>query len=452
MAVKGSDIAKLLPKRKKCKECGFPTCFAFAMKVASGGADIDQCPYLDEETKNKIREMLAPPIMPVVLGKGDFEFTIGDEEVIYRHEKTFYHPPGIGVLVKDTEDDAEVERKVKAAAETSFERIGRILRTNIAALMCESGDKDKFLSMVKRASEVSPDLPFVLMADNIDFAIEAVNVCGKDRRPLIYAVTKDNIDAAIPKLKDIGVPVAVKADKLEDLPDLTEKLKDAGIKELVLDTGSRKIWDAVRDQIFIRRASLKQGYRPLGYPTIVFPCFMASDMKRELAIASALLIRYAGIIILSDLHPDYVYPLLVLRMNIYTDPRVPMTVESKIYEINEPTEDSPLLITTNFALTYFAVASEAEAAKIPVFLGVQDTEGLCVLAAWSAGKFNGETVAQFVKKSGIEDRIKNKTIVIPGLVARILGEVEDELPGWKVVVGPREASELSGFLAELVGK
>ncbi|HEX16748.1 MAG: acetyl-CoA decarbonylase/synthase complex subunit gamma [Deltaproteobacteria bacterium] len=449
MAVKGGDIAKLLPKRTKCKECGFPTCFAFAMKVASGGVDIDKCPYLDEETKEKIREMLAPPILPVTLGKGERAFVIGDEEVMFRHEKTFFHQPGIGILVRDTEPEAEWERKLRAVLETSYERIGRTIRPDLAALWCESGDEGKFLSLVKKASEVSSDLPLVLMAP-VEMGVKAVEVCGADRRPLIYAVTKEDVDQHLPKLKELGVPVAVKG-ALEELAEVTQKLKEAGLKEVVLDTGSRGLWEAVKEQILLRRAALKQGFRPLGYPTITFPCFMAEDLQGQYMMAGAFIARYAGIIVLSDFVDDYLYPLLTMRMNIYSDPRVPMTVEAKLYEINAPSPESPVLVTTNFALTYFAVAAETEGTKIPAYLVVQDTEGLCVLAAWSTGKFNGETIGEFVKKLGLEDKVKSRKIVIPGLLARIKGELEDELPGWEVIVGPREATGLASFLPELVG-
>lgn len=450
MPIKGGDLAKLLPQKKGCKDCGFPTCFAFAMKVAAGAAEIDKCPHLDPQLKEQIREMLAPPILPVTLGKGEKAFTVGEEEVIYRHEKTFYHQPGIGVLIKDSESEKEWERKAKAVLEMSFERIGRILRPDFVALMADSGDESKFLGLVEKVSKMSTDLPMVLMAPT-DLAVKAVGICGKERKPLLYALTRETLEQDLPKVKGLGVPVAVKA-PLEELPQLTQRLKDEGFKELVLDTGTRDLWEAVKEQILIRRAAIKQGFRPLGYPTVVFPCFMAGDLEGEYLCASAFVVRYASLIVLSELVPEYLYPLLTLRMNIYSDPRVPMTVEAKLYEINAPGPDSPLLVTTNFALTYFAVASETEATKVPSWLLVQDTEGLCVLAAWSTGKFNGETIAQFVKKLGVEEKVKSKKIVIPGLLARIKGELEDELPGWQVIVGPREASGLSSFLPELVGR
>ncbi|UCC66459.1 MAG: acetyl-CoA decarbonylase/synthase complex subunit gamma [Deltaproteobacteria bacterium] len=452
MAVKGTDLVKLLPKKTGCKECGFPTCFAFAMKLATGGAKVSDCPYLSDEVREKIEDLLAPPIRPITIGTGDKALLIGDEEVIYRHEKTFFHPPGIGVLVSDTEDEKDIARKIKSVEEMEFIWIGRTLKADLVVLRCASGEKGKFVSLVKKAAEMADGTPLVLMADKIDALLGGLEACGKEQKPLLYAITEANIEEAISKLGQAEVPVAVKAEDLGKLSALTEKLKEAGIQDLVVDPGSRKLWEAVRDQIFIRRAAIKQGFRALGYPTITFPCLMADDPKRELVIASALVTRYAGIIVLSDLKEDMLFPLVVLRLNIYTDPRVPMAVESKIYEINQPTDESPVLLTTNFALTYFSVANEIEATKVPAYLAIQDTEGLSVLTSWSAGKFNGETAGEFIKKSGIEQKTKNRKIVIPGVLARIRGELEDELPGWEVVIGPREAAGISSFLPELVGR
>jgi len=450
MAVKGTDLVKLLPKKSQCKECGFPTCFAFAMKLATGGTELDACPHLSDEVREKMADLLAPPIRPVTLGKGDKSLLIGDEEVMYRHEKTFFHPPGIAVLVSDTEDDAEVERKLKAVEEMSFIWIGRTLKADSVVLQCASGDTGKFVALVEKATGMTDGTPLVLMADSVDTLVAGLEACEKDRRPLLYAVTEDNIDEAMGKFKDAGVPLAVKADSLEAIAVLTDKLKAAGFEDLVLDTGSRTLWDVVKDQILVRRAALKQGFRSLGYPTITFPCFMTDNPKQEGVVAAAMLTRYAGLIVLSDLQEDLLFPLVVLRMNIYTDPRVPMAVESKIYEINGPTDQSPVLLTTNFALTYFSVANEIEATRVPAYLAIQDTEGLSVLTSWSAGKFSGETAGEFIKKAGVEQKTKNRKIVIPGLLARIRGELEDELPGWEIIVGPREAAGLSKFLPEMV--
>jgi acetyl-CoA decarbonylase/synthase complex subunit gamma len=291
----------------------------------------------------------------------------------------------------------------------------------------------------------------ILISSDLDALFAARDICAH-QKPLLYPITAENIDAAIPRIKQKPTPVAIRGEGVESLIPLTTKLKDAGIEEIVLDPGSKNLKEAVRDQTLMRRAALKHGFRLLGYPTIAFPCFTSGDSLEEVLTAAAFIDKYAAIIVLSDMERDSLYPLLVQRLNIYTDPRRPMTVEEKIYEINEPTIDSPVLVTTNFALTYFTVSSEIEGSNVPSFLCVKDTEGLGVLAAWSTGKFTGDTVGPFLKKCGIADKVENKRVIIPGFAARIRGELEDELPGWEVVVGPREASDIPAWLPVQVVK
>lgn len=446
MALKGTDIVKRLPKTN-CKECGFPTCFAFAMKLATTGPELlDRCPYLPDEVKAELEDALLPPIKPVTIGVGESAVLIGEEEVVYRHEKTYLHEPAIAVLISDTEDEAGVEEKVRKLKDLQFNWVGRTLRANLYALQCASGDGSKFEALVRRVSE-GTDAGLILMAENLDTLLAARDLCV-ERKPLLYPITGENIDAAIPRLQESPTPVAVRGESLEELASLTLRLKGAGVEEIVLAPASKGFLDAVRDQTYIRWAALRQEFRPLGYPTMAFPCFLAEDRIRETLMAGGLIDKYAAIIVLSDLDRVTLLPLLVLRLNIYTDPRVPMTVEEKIYEIGEPDENAPVLVTTNFALTYFVVASQIEASKIPSYLFVKDTEGLCVLAGWSTGKFVGDTVGPAIRRSGIEDRIRHRKVVIPGLAARIKGELEDELPGWEVVVGPRDGSEIPKFLPE----
>lgn len=448
MPVSGSEIVKMLPGRKPCKDCGFPTCFAFAMKLATGGTTLDKCPYLSPEVKAKLEDMLAPAIKLVTIGTGDNKVQVGNEEVIYRHEKTFVHPPGIAILISDKESDAKVDEKIRKIKELTFPWVGLTLKAELIALHFESGDKNKFLSLVKKVYD-SSNQGLIIISEDTDTLFAARDICS-DRRPLLYPITKENIDHVIPKLKEKPTPVAVRGAGIEELIPLTKKLKEAGVDEALLDPGSKNLMEAIRDQTFIRRAALKQGFRPLGYPTIAFPCFMTKDGLKEILTASVFVIKFASIIVLSDFDQYSLLPLLVLRLNIYTDPRFPMAVEEKYYEIGEPDENAPVLITSNWALTYFIVYSAIEATKIPSFLCVKDTEGLGVLTGWAAGKFTGDSVGAMIKKSGIESRVKNKKIVIPGRVARIKGELEDALPGWEVVVGPREASGIGTFLPEYV--
>ncbi len=452
MALKGTDIVKRLPEggKKNCRECGFPTCFAFAMKLAGGGATTDKCPYLSAEVQAELEDALAPPIKLVTIGAGDNALRIGNEEVVYRHEKTFVHQPGIALLISDTEAEAKVDEKISKMKDLQFAWVGLTLKADLLALHSESGDKAKFEALVKKVCD-NTDFGIVLISEDVDALLSARSICG-DRKPLLYPVTKDNIDKVISGIKDSPTPVAVKGSGVEDLVPLTVKLKDAGIEEVVLDPGSKNMQEAIRDQTLIRRAALKQNFRPLGYPTIGFPCFMAKDEIRQTLIAAMFVIKYPGIIVLSDMGESSLLPLVVQRLNIYTDPRIPMSVEQKVYEVGEPTEDSPVLVTSNWALTYFIVGSEIEGSKVSAWLCVKDTEGLGVLTSWAAGKFSGDSIGPFIKKSGIEDRVKHRRLIIPGKVARIRGELEEALPDWEIIVGPREAGEIPAYLPALVQK
>ena len=446
MPIAGSEIVKMLPGKKPCKDCGFPTCFAFAMKLASGGATVDKCPYLSEETKAKLLDLLAPPIKLVTIGSGESAVKIGDEEVIYRHEKTFVHPPGIALLISDKEDNAKVEEKIKKIKDLRFPWVGVNLNANLLALYFESGDKSKFLALVKKVYD-STDVGIVLISwEDVDTLFAARDMCV-DRHPLVYAIAKENIDQAIPKIKENPTPVGLHAHSVEELIPLTIKLKEAGIEEVVLDPGSKNLLDAIRDQTYIRKAALKQGFKPLGYPTIGFPCFMAKNGLKEMLLGSTFVNKWASIIVLSDFDRYSLLPLLVQRLNIYTDPRFPMAVEEKYYEVGEPDESSPVLVTSNWALTYFLVSSAVEATKVPAYICVKDAEGLGVLTAWAAGKFSGDSVGTFIKKSGIADKVKHRKLVIPGKVARIKGELEDALNlEWEIIIGPKETTGIGAYL------
>jgi len=266
------------------------------------------------------------------------------------------------------------------------------------------------------------------------------------KRPLLYAATEANVDAMGALAKDNDLPLAVKADSVEALIPLTEKLTGMGLKDLVIDSGAREIKQALEDQVAIRRAALKAGNKALGFPTITFPSEMASGIDMETLIASMFVAKYGGIVVLSDFKAESLFPLLLERLNIFTDPQRPMTVTEGIFPINNPDENSPVVVTTNFALTYFIVSGEIEASKVPTWLLIKDSEGLSVLTAWAAGKFGGDDVGMFVKKCGIMDKVKHTELIIPGYAAAIAGDVEEELPGWTITVGPREAAHLPAFL------
>jgi acetyl-CoA decarbonylase/synthase complex subunit gamma len=444
VALSGLDIYKKLPKTN-CGECGFPTCLAFGMRLAAGQAQLDSCPYVSEEVKSELSEASAPPIRLVTIGKGDKVFKVGEEQVLFRHEKTFYNPPGLAVLIEDTASDAVINEKLKQAKESQFERVSQILRANLVAVKNSSGDAVKFADAVKKVKD-GIDFPLILISDSAE-AIKAALEISKDDKPLIYAANKDNFEVMAELAKEYNAPLAVKGSgSLEELAQLVEKITALGVKDIVLDSGARVLNETLRDLVYIRRSALKQKFRPLGYPTITFPCEEVEDDYLEAAFAGIYIMKYGGIVVLSSLEPWKVLPLAVLRQNIYTDPQQPMQVDEKIYPINNPDENSPVLITTNFSLTYFIVSAEIEASRVPTWLCVMNVEGLSVLTAWAAGKFVPEKIAPFVKKCGIEEKVKHRKILIPGYIAQISGELQDELADWEVMVGTREAADLPAFL------
>ena len=443
MALTGIQIFKLLPKTN-CKECGVPTCLAFAMNLASGKAELDSCPYVSDEAREQLSEASAPPIRPVDLGKGVRAAKTGGETVQYRHEKTFYNPTLLSAMVDSGISQADLEAKLNTWNAFQYERVGLNLRPELVALKDTNGDKSAFAAAAKTIAETS-EFNLILMTEDLDVMKSGVEAAGF-KRPLMYAAKASNVDDMGALAKENGLPLCVKADSVEELIPLTEKLTEMGLKDLVIDSGSREIKQALEDQIVIRRAALKGGNRALGFPTITFPCEMASNLDMETLIASMFVAKYGGISVLSDFAGESLFPLLLERLNIFTDPQRPMTVTESIYPIGNPDENSPVLVTTNFALTYFIVSGEIEGSKVPTWLLIKDSEGLSVMTAWAAGKFAGDDVGVFVKKSGIMDKVKHTELVIPGYAAAIAGDVEEEMPGWTITVGPREAAHIPAFL------
>ena len=446
MGLTGIQIFKMLPKTN-CGECGVPTCLAFAMNLASGKAELDACPYVSDEAREKLDEASAPPIKPVAIGAGTRAFKTGGETVMFRHEKTFYNPTGLAALIASDTDPAEMDKRLKEWNALQYERVGVNLRPELVALKDGNGDGAAFAAAAEKIAKES-EFGLVLISDKVDVMKAGVDACAF-KKPLLYAATADNADDMGSLAKESGLPLAIKADNLDDLIALSDKLTGMGLKDLVLDSGAREIKQLFQDQVVIRRAALKAGNRALGFPTITFPCDMASNLDAETVIASMLIAKYAGIAVLSDFKAENIFPLLIERLNIFTDPQRPMTVTEGIYEIGAPDENSPVLITTNFSLTYFIVSGEIEGSRVPSWLLIKDTEGLSVMTAWAAGKFAGDDVGMFVKKSGIADRVSHKKVIIPGYAASISGEMEEELPDWEVLIGPRDASLIPKFLKDM---
>ena len=446
MGLTGIQIFKLLPKTN-CGECGVPTCLAFAMNLASGKAELDACPYVSDEAREQLAEASAPPIRPVAIGAGGRAFKTGGETVMFRHEKTFYNPTGLAAMIASDMDTDALEKKLKEWNALQYERVGLNLRPELVALKDANGDGSSFAAAAKKIAEES-EFGLVLMSENVQ-ALEEAAAATAFKKPLLYAATAENVEEMGNLAKEKGLPLVVKADSVEHLIPLTDKLTEMGLKDLVLDSGSREMKQLFEDQVVIRRAPLKAGNRSLGFPTITFPCEMAGNLDMETVIASMLIAKYAGIVVLSDFKGESVFPLLLERLNIFTDPQRPMTVTQGIYEIGGPDENSPVLITTNFSLTYFIVSGEIEGSRVPSWLLIMDTEGLSVMTAWAAGKFAGDAVATFVKKCGIADKVAHRKIIIPGYSAAISGEMEEDLPDWEIMIGPRDASLIPKFLKDM---
>ncbi len=442
MGLTGIQIFKLLPGTN-CKECGVPTCLAFAMNLASGKAELDTCPYVSDEAREELSEASAPPIRPVVLGKGVRKATSGGETVLYRHEKTFFNKTVFAATVDAGIKKGDLEKKLTIWNAFQYERVGLNLRPEMIGVK-DSGDKKAFAATAKIIAETS-EFNVILMTEDVDTMKEGVKACGS-KRPLMYTATEATIDDMGKIALENDLPIAVKAGSVEALIPLTDKLAEMGVKDIVLDPGSREIKQALEDQVAIRRAALKDGNRSLGFPSIALPCEMASNVDMEALIAGMFVAKYGGIVVLSDYSPEVIFPLLLERLNIYTDPQRPMTVKEGIYEIGKPDENSPVLVTTNFALTYFIVSGEVESSRVPAWLLIKDSEGLSVMTAWAAGKFAGDDVGIFIKKSGITDKVKHTEVIIPGYAAAIAGDMEEELPGWTITIGPRDAAHIPGFL------
>jgi acetyl-CoA decarbonylase/synthase complex subunit gamma len=445
MGLTGIQIFKLLPKTN-CGECGVPTCLAFAMNLAAGKAELEKCPYVSDEAKEKLASESAPPIRPLTIGTGEYAVKVGGETVLFRHEKTFVNPPGFAVLVSTDEDEASVDGKIDRFKKAQFDRVGLKLRAEMFAVKDANGDSAKFSALAKKVSDQT-GASLIFISDSVDVLTAAADAL-KDKKPLLYAATQANVEAIGNLAKAAGCPVAVKGDgSFEDVIALTEKLSSMGLKDIVIDTGSRELKKVFEEQILIRRAALKDKFRPLGFPTIIMANEIGSGLMEEALVAATFVAKYGAVIVMSDIQPHVLFPLLLERLNIYTDPQRPMTAEQGIYPINNPDENSPVLVTCNFSLTFFIVTGEIESSRVPSWLCVQDTEGLSVMTAWAAGKFSGESVGTFINKCGIKDKVKHKNLIIPGYAAGILGELEEELGGgWTISVGPREASQIPKFL------
>lgn len=441
MALTGLQIYKLLP-RTNCKECGFPTCLAFAMKLAAKQAELKACPYVSEASKQQLEAAAQPPIRLITLSTDGRKTVAGNEIVLFRHEKTFYNPVPIFVRVKDT--DADLAAKTKELNAFSVDYVGIKLHLSGVAIENASGDAGKFAAAVEAVRGAS-DFPLILIAKD-PAAFEAAMAKAKGAVPMFYCADASNWQALAPVAKKFKAPLAVKADGLEATANLADQVKAAGVDDIVLDPGARDFLGTLTLATQIRRLAVKKNFRLLGYPVITFPGEGASSPDLESVLAAQQIGKYAGFVVLDHFTPASAYALLVLRQNIYTDPQKPIQVLPGLYEINAPKPESAILVTTNFSITYFSVSNEVEGAGLPAWLLVADAEGMSVLTAWAAGKFDADRIAKAIKTTNVESKVSRKRVVLPGAVSVLLGEVEEALPGWQIEVGPREAVDIPAFL------
>ena len=440
MALKGLDIFKLSPK-KNCKECGCPTCMAFCMKVAQGAAEIDKCPYFSEDAKAMLNEQTAPPMKTISVG----EHKLGGETVLFRHEKTLVNKNLYAVSVCTCMDEATVDAKLAAAAAVDYERIGERMYVEFIQVANMQADPAVYANLVKKAAATGRSL--VLECWDIECAKAALEVCGKD--VILDGATPSNWEAMSELATAKGVALGVWAENISDLYDTVKALEAKGNKNLVLDVTGKTAKETLANAVLVRRTAIKDGDRTMGYPSIVnLAKLTKGDARLETAYASMFTEKYASIIVMSGMTYAQALPLYGLRQNIYTDPQKPMKVEAKIYPLNGADENSPCVLTVDFALTYFLVSGELERSNAPVNLIITDASGMSVLTAWAAGKFSSSTVKKTFEELDIENKIKNRTLIIPGKVAVMKGEIQEKLPNWNVVVGTMEAVQIPKYMKD----
>ena len=441
MAVKGLDIFKLSPK-KNCKECGSPTCMAFCMKVAQGAVPITKCPYMSEEAIALLSEATQPPMKTIEVGA----HKLGGETVMMRHEKTLVNRNLFAATLCTCMDDATVEARLEGIKKVDYERIGE--REMVECVFVhDAGDSAKFVELCKKAAAL-PDRTVIIDTKDVETAKAAVEAI-KDSKPILNGANKDNFNDMNEIAKAAGLVLGVSGADLSELHDTVAELEKAGNKNLILDVTASTIKETFANAVLVRRSAIKDGDKTFGYPSIVNLGVLCNhDEHLETALAAMFVVKYGSIIVMDKVGYAEALPLYGLRQNIFTDPQKPMKVAPGIYPVNGAGPDDPCALTVDFALTYFLVSGELERSKVPVNLLITDASGMSVLTAWAAGKFSSTSVKKFFDEFDVASKINNRTLIIPGKVAVMKGEIQDKLPEWNVVVGTREAVELVKYLRD----
>lgn len=440
MALTGLQIQKLLPKTN-CKECGSNTCLAFAMKLAAKKAELSECPYASDEAKRVLGAASEPPVKCIELGP-DKKLKLGAETVLYRHEKTFVNQTALAININDTDDAKSVDQTLASIKSYLLERVGEKLTVDMVAVTQKSDNTESFVKLAKKAWETTRK-PLVLRSANSKSLVAAA-AAVKGSGSVLFAANAQTAEELKKAAVENDHALAVTAADLDGIAALTGKLKEEGFNNLLLGFQTYSLAELFQTSSIARRAALKDEFKPLGYPSVHF--IDDSDFMDIGVVAINEISKYGGICVLPCFDPAMLAPLMTLRLNIYTDPQKPIQVEPKVYPVGEPKADSPVFVTTNFSLTYFIVSGEIENSGISAWLVIPECEGMSVLTAWAAGKFSGASIGKFIKSVGLEEQVTTRSIIIPGYVSQISGELEENLPGWKVVVGPQEAGDLESFV------
>jgi len=440
MALTGLQIQKLLPKTN-CKECGYNTCLAFAMKLVAKKVDLADCPYVSDEAKSILGTASEPPIKCIELG-ADKSLKLGGETVLYRHEKTFVHQTLLAVNINDTDLPDDIENTLNSINNYYLERVGETLQIDMVALTQKKENPQDFIVLAKKVWQ-SVNRPLILHSKNTEALAKAAQAV-KGSHSVLASATAENVEELQRTAEENDHLLAVTAPDINNLVSLIEKLKNNGINKLLLQFKTHSLAEQFQVNSITRKAALKDNYKPLGYPSLRF--LESDDLSINAVSAITEICKYGGICVLPSFDAAQLAALMTLRLNIYTDPQKPIQVEPKVFSIGDPKPNSPVFVTTNFSLTYFIISGEIENSGLSAWLLVPECEGMSVLTAWAAGKFSGFTIAKFAKEIKLDELVTTREIIIPGYVSQISGELEEALPGWKVLVGPQEAADLESFI------